>query len=101
MGPEDAQAHMCTQATATVNPATLALMAKIGKKCPGCGKFVQKTEGCDIMMCGTNAHGKVNDALRNGGCAYIFSWKSLRGISDGHGYTNADGKWHKGPSKWN
>ena len=29
---------------------------------------------CHIMMCGTNAHGKVRDALRNGGCACIFDW---------------------------
>ena len=52
--------------------ASLDWMRKICKRCPGCGNFVQKTEGCDIMMCGTNAHGKVADALRNGGCACIL-----------------------------
>ena len=42
--------------------------------CQGCGKFVERTAGCRTMMCGTNAHGKVADALRNGGCALIFDW---------------------------
>jgi hypothetical protein len=91
-------------------------MAKIGKKCPGCGKFVQKTEGCHIMMyrqspaqtrdsddptnaplgpdrCGTNAHGRVNDAMRNGGCACIFDWNTLKPIEDGHGYHNEKNVW--------
>ena len=79
-----------------IDEKTMALMAKIGKKCPGCGNFVQRTAGCDIMMCGTNAHGKVNDALRNGGCALIFNWQTLKPCDDGHGYTNAQGKWVKG-----
>ena len=36
-----------------VDEKTAKLMATIGKRCPGCGNFVQKTAGCDIMMCGT------------------------------------------------
>ena len=79
-----------------IDEKTMSLMAKIGKKCPGCGNFVQRTAGCDIMMCGTNAHGKVNDALRNGGCALIFNWKTLKPCDDGHGYTDAQGKWVRG-----
>ena len=89
--------HMCPKARVALNDkASLDWMRKICKRCPGCGNFVQKTEGCDIMMCGTNAHGKVADALRNGGCACIFSWKTLKPCNDGHGYTGLDGKWHKG-----
>ena len=48
------------------------------------------------MMCGTNAHGKVADALRNGGCAYIFNWGSLKGCDDPHGYTDINGNWKRG-----
>lgn len=39
--------HMCREGTAETDSATVALMAKIGKQCPACGKFVEKTEGCD------------------------------------------------------
>ena len=35
------------------------------------------------MMCGANAHGKVADALRNGGCALIFDWHGLVQCNDG------------------
>jgi len=98
--PEAMLSHMCAEVTAETDPATLALMAKIGKKCPACGKFVEKTAGCNIMMCGTNAHGRVNDALRNGGCAFIFDWASLKACEDGHGYYDINDKWvrGKGPS---
>ena len=47
-------------------------------------------------MCGTNAHGKVAEALRNGGCACIFSYKTLEQCNDGHGFTDRDGKRRKG-----
>lgn len=67
-----------------------------GKKCPGCGKLVEKTEGCHIMMCGTNAHGKVADALRNGGCACIFDWNSGLPCDDSHGYHDINGTWVRG-----
>ena len=92
-------------------------MARIGKPCPACGHFVEKSQGCDVMMasgatrprdratapplprppdctaqacwrrvfsfesllqCGTNAHGRIQDALRNGGCGYLFHWESLQ-----------------------
>ena len=48
------------------------------------------------MMCGTEAHGSVAVALRNGGCAYIFHWETLEAIIDDHGYTGLDGQKHKG-----
>ena len=38
------------------------------------------------------AHGKVADALRNGGCAYIFHWETLEAQIDDRGYTGLDGK---------
>ena len=94
--PRHASEHMCAKATTVVDPATLALMAKIGKKCPACGKFVEKTEGCHITMCGTNAHGRVADALRNGGCAFIWNWSTGKGCDDGHGYYDINNKWVRG-----
>lgn len=93
--------HMCAQVSAVTDEATLQLMAKIGKKCPGCGRYMQKTEGCDIMMCGTNAHGRVADALRNGGCAYIWNWSTGRGCDDGHGYHDINGNWVRGKGPTN
>ena len=45
------------------------------------------------MMCGTNAHGKVSDALRNGGCAHIFDWNTLAALNDGYGFTDVGGYW--------
>ena len=81
-----------TDNSGKVNQSTFHLNVGLKLK----AEYVQKTEGCDIMMCGTNAHGKVRDALRNGGCALIFSWKNLKECNDGHGYTGMDGKWHKG-----
>merc|ERR1711990_379082 len=74
----------------------LARVITNGKKCPGCGSLMQKTEGCHIMMCGTNAHGKVADALCNGGCACIFDWNTGRPCEDGHGYTDIHGQWVRG-----
>jgi len=75
--PADATTHMCKQGGAAVDPASKALLAKVCKACPGCGMPQQKTDGCALMMCGTVAHGRVADALRNGGCAYIFHWDTL------------------------
>jgi hypothetical protein len=92
---DDAVEHRCSVdggGGAPADPASLALMAKIGKRCPKCANVIQKTEGCHIMMCGTTAHGSVRDALRNGGCAHIFNWNCLSAINDGHGYTEMDGR---------
>merc|ERR1712167_541014 len=44
------------------------------KRCPCCSNFIEKAEGCDFMMCGTNCHGNILDAMRNGGCGYQFKW---------------------------
>ena len=62
----------------STDKATLDLMNKIGKHCPNCGAFVQKNGGCNIMMCGTTAHGRLADALAHGGCGHLFHWDSLK-----------------------
>mmetsp|Transcript_4212 Transcript_4212/g.6709 ORF Transcript_4212/g.6709 Transcript_4212/m.6709 type:complete len:412 (+) Transcript_4212:328-1563(+) len=69
--------------------ATLALMAKLGKPCPFCSGFVQKNGGCNVMMCGTSAHGELAIALRNGGCGGCFLWDS--GQPGGVDYFHLDG----------
>jgi hypothetical protein len=48
------------------------------------------------MMCGCEAHGRVADALRRGGCAYIFNWHSMEAVDDPHGYTDMSGEWKRG-----
>lgn len=88
-----AAGHVCAEAKAVDDKASLEMIQQMGKKCPACGMPIQKAEGCDLMMCGTTAHGKVQDALRNGGCAYIFSWNTLQPVHDGHGYTDIGGTW--------
>ena len=50
------------------------------RKCPKCGAFIQKNEGCHIMMCGTNAHGKIEEARRRGGCGYEGHWNTYVGL---------------------
>ena len=42
------------------------------KECPICGSPIQKTYGCDYMMCGHSAHGSLSQAIRNGGCGVVF-----------------------------
>jgi hypothetical protein len=91
--PHEASTHMCKQGGATIDAATKALMTKVCKPCPGCGTYLQKNEhGCALMMCGTVAHGAVRDALRNGGCAYLFHWETGEAIIDDHGYVGLDGR---------
>ena len=34
----------------------------------------------------------MRDALRNGGCAYIFNWSTLKGVDDNHGYYDINNK---------
>ena len=93
-----AAVHQCPsqKGGAEIDAMSLALVAKAGKKCPKCKMFVQRTEGCHVMMCGTNAHGKVTDALRNGGCAHIFDWNTLLALNDGYGFTEMDGSKGRG-----
>lgn len=57
---------------------TQALLQKSSKKCPNCGAFIQKNDGCNIMMCGTTAHGRLADALAHGGCGHLFHWDTLK-----------------------
>eukprot|EP01043_Picozoa_sp_COSAG02_P029210 COSAG02_NODE_1808_length_10843_cov_4.345867_2_plen_2020_part_00 len=93
-----ATTHQCpsVKGGAEIDAASLALVTKAGKKCPKCKSFVQRTEGCHVMMCGTNAHGKVSDALRNGGCAHIFDWNTLLALNDGYGFTDMNGSKARG-----
>ena len=60
-----------------MDKATLALLQSTGKRCPNCSKFVVKNGGCHFMMCGTNAHGNLLTAIRNGGCGHQFDWNTL------------------------
>ena len=92
----EATAHLCKQGGEALDPASKALLARIAKACPGCGTLCQKTEGCQLMFCGTSAHGKVADALRNGGCAYVWQWDTCEAVIDNHGYVGLDGKIHIG-----
>ena len=99
--PADGPFHICPDLQQLHDDvASSKLIASIGKKCPACGLIAQKDGGCDLMMCGTSAHGKVADALQNGGCAYIFHWSTLAGCNDGYGYTDIDGVFvtGKGPT---
>lgn len=34
----------------STDAASKALMHKLGKKCPNCGIFIQKDDGCNVMM---------------------------------------------------
>eukprot|EP00929_Paragymnodinium_shiwhaense_P065780 TRINITY_DN32954_c0_g1_i2.p2 TRINITY_DN32954_c0_g1~~TRINITY_DN32954_c0_g1_i2.p2 ORF type:complete len:112 (-),score=16.80 TRINITY_DN32954_c0_g1_i2:121-456(-) len=74
---------------------TRMTMMNIGKKCPGCGQFIQKNDGCDVMMCGTTAHGRLEDALRNGGCGCIFNWGWMT-LNYNDYYTGLDNQRHDG-----
>ena len=93
---QDAHVHVCKAGGEAMDPATQALIARIAKPCPGCGTLCQKTDGCQLMFCGTSAHGKVADALKNGGCGYIWHWDTGDAIIDNHGYTGLDGELHIG-----
>jgi len=74
--------HFCpislTKQDSLIDPASLKLMENLGKPCPMCGNFCIKNGGCNTMMCGTNSHGKIEQALKNGGCAHQFFWDSLK-----------------------
>ena len=64
-----AKHHKCIVKTEKneVDEATLKLLEQTGKVCPNCELIVQKNGGCDVVMCGTNAHGRILDALKAGG----------------------------------
>ena len=75
--------HDCdkSKANTKMDKKSLAILRKNAKACPYCGAWVQKTGGCDTMRCGTNSHGSILTAIRNGGCGHQFSWSSLKGCS--------------------
>ena len=75
---DDSRTHGCPAATADASSdvASLLLMQNIAKKCPRCCMYIMKNGGCDYMMCGTTAHGRLADAIRNGGCGHCFSWNT-------------------------
>jgi len=79
---EGKKQHYCpealTKADSLIDPASLKLMENLGKPCPMCGWFCIKNGGCNTMMCGTNSHGKIAEALKRGGCGHQFFWDSLK-----------------------
>jgi hypothetical protein len=40
------------------------------KHCPKCLRVIEKLSGCDMMVCGTDAHG----GNRQNGCGHSFRW---------------------------
>ena len=75
---------------------TAAAMARLGKGCPVCGSFIQKNDGCDWMTCGTTAHGRLGDCLRNGGCGIAFKWSTLKVGDDPCGWKDLDNSKKRG-----
>mmetsp|Transcript_2507 Transcript_2507/g.3614 ORF Transcript_2507/g.3614 Transcript_2507/m.3614 type:complete len:1241 (+) Transcript_2507:138-3860(+) len=69
--------HVCKEAK-QMDFKTKRLLERICKKCPCCGKYIQKNQGCDTMMCGDKAHGDIVKAVKNGGCGHQFYWSTLR-----------------------
>jgi len=49
--------------------------------CPGCQRSVEKTEGCDSMLCGQDAHG----GNQQSGCGIRFKWsEAVPYVFNGH-----------------
>ena len=53
-----------------MDPETAKLLESISKKCPVCGTYIQKAEGCNHMFC-TN-------------CKNGFNWNDLSRLDDAH-----------------
>ncbi|GAB5360639.1 hypothetical protein AAMO2058_000644300 [Amorphochlora amoebiformis] len=82
---ESVQKHDCQSNTEeTVDKATLRMLKKTTKKCPNCGRHIEKNQGCKVMMCGTKAHGSLETAVKNGGCGLQFNWDTLKPVSGGY-----------------
>lgn len=92
---EDAKKHDCDfDRENKMDPETEKLIKKNGKKCPNCGMLVLKRGGCNTMMCGGDSHGKIVDAIKNGGCGHQFYWDSLKPANTF--YIGIDGKRRSG-----
>lgn len=89
-----ARSHRCKDLATEADEKTKKLMAKLGKRCPNCKNFIQKNGGCNVMMCGTRAHGSLEKAIRNGGCGHQFFWDSGNPCTGG--YTNEHGQYVSG-----
>ena len=46
------------------------LKAQRCKLCPNCQRVIERIDGCDTMVCGSNAHG----GNQQNGCNTRFSW---------------------------
>lgn len=71
---------------------------QIGVKCPRCKINIQRSSGCDIMMCGTSAHGDLHKAIQSGGCGTLFNYKYGKILTDAYFYdqgTRMTGDPHK------
>lgn len=76
---ENVRTHDCpaSKLGADMTDNELLLLHNRGvRKCPRCSTFIQKNEGCHIMMCGNNAHGSIEEARSRGGCGYEGHWKT-------------------------
>eukprot|EP00943_MAST-04B_sp_MAST-4B-sp1_P008266 g8266.t1 len=73
------ETHDCNASKGSeIDAKTLATLRANAKQCPNCQAWVQKNDGCDTMMCGTNSHGSILQAIRNGGCGHQFYWTTLK-----------------------
>jgi len=61
-----------------------------GVFCPNCNFFVLRNGGCDTVMCGGHAHGSLVEAIRNGGCGYLFNYQTKE--REASFYYDIDGK---------
>ena len=81
--------HACAEG-ADVDEATLTALSRTGKRCPCCGTSIERVSGCNVILCGNNAHGSIVDAVRKGGCGFQFNWDTLEPVSST--YIGVDGE---------
>ncbi|GAB5356323.1 hypothetical protein AAMO2058_000281000 [Amorphochlora amoebiformis] len=87
--------HLCAdKRNIKMDEKTKEMMKKLGKPCPNCGNFIEKIGGCDTMMCGGHSHGKIVQAIKNGGCGHQFFWSTGKPASTS--YIGWDGKTRSG-----
>ena len=82
LDPSEMDSHKCIieKTSTSMDPETAAVVRKISRPCPNCNLLVTKNGGCDYMICGTSSHGRILDALRNGGCGFQFSWQTMKAV---------------------